>query len=334
MTKNALAWTQLPPLPDREGFAAPFAGVSNGALVVAGGANFADKRPWEGGTKSWYDHVFVLEAPGSAWKSAGRLPRPIAYGVSATARDGVVCAGGGDRERHFSEVFLLQWTSGAITIKPLAPLPRPCANASGALLGDTLYLAGGIETPTSTTALRTFWALDVSRADAAWRQLEPWPGSARMLAVAGAHDGSFFLFSGAELHASAEGQPVRAYLRDAYRFTPGQGWKRCADLPRPAVAAPSPAMNAPASRLLVIGGDDGAHVHLQPPIDHPGFPRDVLAYDAVSDTWRRVGEVPFSLVTAAATMWREKLVIPGGEERPGARSPRVWAGELTSGKGR
>src|SRR4051794_9202194 len=41
-------WTQLPSLPDPEGFASAFAGVSHDALLVAGGANFPDKRPWDG----------------------------------------------------------------------------------------------------------------------------------------------------------------------------------------------------------------------------------------------------------------------------------------------
>ena len=37
---SSLQWAQLPPLPDPLGVAAPFAGVSGGALLVAGGANF------------------------------------------------------------------------------------------------------------------------------------------------------------------------------------------------------------------------------------------------------------------------------------------------------
>src|ERR1051326_3509891 len=41
----SLDWKELPALPDREGFATPFAGVSGGALIVAGGANFPVKRP-------------------------------------------------------------------------------------------------------------------------------------------------------------------------------------------------------------------------------------------------------------------------------------------------
>ena len=35
-----------------------------GAILVAGGANFPDKKPWEGGKKVWYDTVFVLETAG------------------------------------------------------------------------------------------------------------------------------------------------------------------------------------------------------------------------------------------------------------------------------
>ena len=37
-TQAALSWQSLPPLPDPLGVAAPFAGVADGQLVVAGGA--------------------------------------------------------------------------------------------------------------------------------------------------------------------------------------------------------------------------------------------------------------------------------------------------------
>ena len=91
-TNSPLAWSQLPALPDHEGFAAPFAGVSGGALIVAGGANFPGKKPWEGGTKVWYDKVFVLERNTNQWRVAGRLPRPLGYGVSVTTSNGVISA--------------------------------------------------------------------------------------------------------------------------------------------------------------------------------------------------------------------------------------------------
>src|SRR4051794_34706734 len=98
-------WRRLPSLPDKEGFAGMFAGVSGGALVVAGGANFPGKKPWEGGKKVWYDTVYVLEQPGGEWKVGGRLPRPLGYGVSVTHGGAVICVGGSDAERHYAEVF-------------------------------------------------------------------------------------------------------------------------------------------------------------------------------------------------------------------------------------
>src|SRR6187549_1212241 len=80
----AQQWGKLPPLPEPLGVAAAFAGVSNGALIVAGGANFPDKMPWEGGKKVWNDRIWVLEKPDGQWREAGRLSRPLAYGVSLT----------------------------------------------------------------------------------------------------------------------------------------------------------------------------------------------------------------------------------------------------------
>lgn len=321
-----LRWSQLPPIPDSEGFAAPFAGVSGGALIVAGGANIPGDKWAEPFTKKWYDSVFLLERPGGAWQRAGKLPRPLGYGVSVTVDDGVVCVGGSDATRHYADVFRLTWSGSTLKTTALPSLPQPCANAAGALLGRTIYVAGGIEAPTATSALKTFWALDLDAGpDARWRELEPWPGPARMLAVAGVRSGAFYLFSGANLTAGGDGKPVREFLRDAYRFKPGEGWRRLADLPRAAVAAPSPAVPFVASALLIPTGDDGANVNLQPVKEHPGFPRDVLAYDTAKDAWRVADWVPFSRATVPVVRWGERYVIPNGEVRPRLRTPEVWS---------
>ena len=246
----------LAPLPDREGFAGSFAGVSGGALLVAGGANFPARKPWEGGPKVWHDTVFVLEQPAGAWRRAGRLPRPLGYGVSVTTPDGVLCLGGSDARRHYRDTFLLTWSDGRLHRRKCPPLPRPCANLCGALVGNVVYLAGGNDSPLATNALRTFWALDLSARRPRWQELEPWPGPARMLAVAAARNGAFYLFSGVSLQGGPDGKPVRTYLRDAFRYEPGGGWRHLPDLPHAAVAAPSPALGV-RGHLLVATGDDG-----------------------------------------------------------------------------
>lgn len=320
-------WKQLPRIPDPVGFAGPFAGVSGGALIVAGGANFPGAMPWEGGQKIWHDSIFVLTKTNGSWLTGFKLPRPLGYGVSVATRDGVLCAGGSDAHQHYKDVFLLSWRNEKIETKIFPSLPRPLANACGALVGNTVYIAGGIETPDATNALNIFWSLDLSQPKSQWRELEPWPGPPRMLAVAGACNGSFYLCSGVSLTGDAAGKPVRRYLKDAYCFMPGNGWKQIADLPRAAVAAPSPAVSSK-NQLLIVSGDDGELVNFEPKSAHPGFPKNILGYDPLSDRWTNLGETPLSRATAPIARWKNMFVIVNGEARPGFRTPEVWRVEL------
>ena len=319
---NVLNWLQLPSLPERIGFAGAFAGTSGGALIVAGGANFPHAMPWDGGQKVWHDSIFALPKPDAEWLTGFKLPRALGYGVSVSTPEGVLCAGGSDAHRHFRDVFLLSWDNGKIESKNFSPLPRPMANGCGALVGNTFYLAGGIEKPDATNALHTFRSMDIRARNPTWRELEPWPGPPRMLAVAGAGDGAFFLFSGVELSGDTAGKPVRHYLKDAYRFTPSEGWKRIADLPRAAAAAPSPAIHRD-GQLLIVSGDDGTMVNFEPKSKHPGFPKDVLAYDPARNQWTNLGTSPLSRATTPLVEWNGMFVIPSGEARPGYRTPEV-----------
>lgn len=319
-----LHWKQLPSLPDREGFAAPFAGVAGDALLVGGGANFPGKRPWEGGEKNWYDSLFVLDAPDGHWVAAGRLPRAAAYGVSVTTTTGVVCAGGADARAHSRDVYLLDWDGHKVNIRELPTLPRACAYANGAVVDGIFYLEGGTEKPDAVEAMKTFWALDLRQPGAAWRELPPCPGPARMLAAAGGHAGTFYLFGGVALHPGDDGRPLRTYLRDAYAFTPSSGWRRLPDLPHPVAGAASPAPVTGDGRLLVLAGDDGTRLHLNGP-HHPGFQREILAYDPALCAWSVVGEAPFSRATVPTAFWRGQWIVPSGERIPGVRSPEVWA---------
>jgi N-acetylneuraminate epimerase len=324
---NALQWLQLPSVPNPIGFAAAIAGTSGGALIVAGGANFPGAMPWEGGQKVWSDSIFVLPEPQGHWLSGFKLPHALGYGVCVSTSNGILCAGGSHAHQHFRDVFLLSWKNGKIEIRTYPPMPRPMANGCGALVGNTFYLAGGIENPEATNALHTFWSIDITAQNPAWRELQPWPGPARLLAVAGASDGAFFLFSGVALSGDNSGKPVRQYLKDAYRFAPREGWKRISDLPRAAAGAPSPAIRRN-GQLLIVSGDDGTQVNFEPKSKHPGFPKDVLAYDQATDRWSRLADSPLSRATAPVVEWNGMSVVPNGETKPGYRTPEVWALKL------
>jgi N-acetylneuraminic acid mutarotase len=323
-----LSWARLPAVPDAEGFAGVYAGTSGGALVLAGGANFPAGRPWEGGKKVWHDRVFVLPPGAEAWREVGTLPAPIGYGASVSHGDAVVCIGGSDTDTHHAAVFAIKWDGQKIQITTLPPLPEPRALHCAAVIGDRVFVTGGTTSSTAVEASRAMLSLDLNDPSAGWRRLPPCPGTGRILATAGVARGAFHLFGGADLVRGSSGQPERIWLRDAYRYDPESGWSRLPDLPRPAVAAASPAPDLGGGLLAILGGDDGSLLG-HDSASHPGFRRDVLGFDPVVGRWGACGTMPFALVTTVAVPWEGGFVIPGGEARPGVRSPSVWRGMVT-----
>ena len=337
MSRTALVWLSLvgapgsghaapeplPPLPDQEGFAGAFAGTTHGSLIVAGGANFPDKKPWEGGAKVWTDRVFVLEQPSGEWKRAGKLPRALGYGVSVTYRNRVVCAGGSDATGHYADCFALEWKDGKLLTTKLPALPTPIANGCGALVGDTLFVAGGTDKPAAAEALRAVYSLDLSAREPKWREEPPLPGAGRLLAVAAAFDGKFWVAGGAELVTGKDGKPARRYLKEVAYYEPTKGWGRSRALPRAVVGAPSPAPSDDMG-FYVLGGDDGSQLTAAPD-RHTGFSKKVLRYSGASGAWADTGEeLAAPRVTAPCVKWGAAWVVASGEVRPGVRSPAVW----------
>ena len=142
----------------------------------------------------------------------------------AQARIGLLRREHGDS--HQGSALVLRWTKGRLETESLPGMPEPRANLCGALLGNTAFPCGGAATPGAPNALSTLFSMNLSPKHPGWCELEPLPGPGRTLATAGACDGSFYVFGGAALHPGPDGKPVREWLRDAWRYTPGKGWKR------------------------------------------------------------------------------------------------------------
>jgi len=337
--EKTFEWNQLASLPDNTGFAGSFAGVANEVLLVAGGSNFPDGgAPWKGTPKKWYDKIFVLEHTKGAWKEAGRLPVPLGYGVSISTDNGLVIVGGSNEQGHVAHVWRLQYKEGKIETDTLPSLPFTLANTCGALLDNKIYIAGGLITPNSPSTSQAFLVLDLSVPGSPWKALPAWPGPSRMLAVAGAAKGRFYLFSGAEL---VNGQ--RRYLQDAYVYTPDSGWTAMASLPHAVVAAPSPAYYADGT-WTIFGGDDGVMASQASELKekHPGFSDTMLQYKMAENQWQIAGKIytnkkqdavthpnnsTWAPVTTSMVEWKGQLIFPGGEVRPATRTPHVLAAQ-------
>ena len=169
---GTLKWKQLPALPEPLGVAAPYAGVSGGALLVAGGAHFPDKMPWEGGSKKWVDQVWLLASPGETWKEVGQLPRPLGYGISVTHGNSLICVGGSDETQHHRACFRLTWQQDELRTEPLPDLPVALSGASGALVGDWLIVCCGAEKPGEQAATNRAFAMDLTKPEPSWKETQ------------------------------------------------------------------------------------------------------------------------------------------------------------------
>ncbi|WP_153558496.1 sodium:solute symporter family transporter [Roseimaritima sediminicola] len=331
--QGQLVWRELPSLPDELGVAGPFVGVHNDALIVAGGANFP-QPVWET-DKVWHDAIEVLVKTdeGLVWKSGGTLPQAMAYGASVSTPAGVVCMGGNDSTQTFDQVFLLTWDGEAETVRTTSypPLPEPCAYAAATLVGNKIYLAGGQTGSSLQTASKHFWVLDLDNIDqgaaSGWQELAAWPGPSRAFNLTVSQHNGFedcvYVISGRRQEGS-DPQDVQ-FLKDVWEYAPSDGrWRPRAEAPRCVMAGT--AIGYGQSHIFVLGGADGSR-YFQGDVlrdEHPGFPKQALAYHTITNTWTSAGAMPRNHVTTTAVAWDGGIVIPSGEVRPRVRSPKVW----------
>jgi len=344
------------------GLAGAFAGRVKDTLVIAGGSNFPGKMPWEGGDKAFHDRIYVFRLGSGALTEIRQdltLPEPVAYGASVSLPDGVLCIGGTDGKKCSTRVYLLGAgkTSGRPALEAFPDLPVPLSYASAVLLQNSVYVVGGSSSPDATDTGHAFFRLDLSRRNGSgfgWEALPGYPGPARVFSVAAVQsDGTqncLFLFGGRVRRASG-GPEV---LDDGLVFNPVTGgWKT--------LAAPDPggfpvmagaAFPIGAGGIVFCGGapaaifleEDRLKSRLAEAEDggdparvsssraelsafhagHPGFSRRILLYNTITKSLVPAGEFDgFCPVTTNAIPYRKGALIPGGEIKPGIRTPDI-----------
>ena len=327
---EAITWEELPDLPNTIGLGGAFAGVSNGALIVAGGTNFPHKPASEGGSKVWYDAIYVLtpENKKKEWLTGFKLNHPLAYGASVSTGDSLILIGGSDAESYYDGVTKLTWNPEAQKIDQVAlpKLPQPLSLGDAAKIGDTLYIAGGQVGGRSENLSPVFWSLDLDDKDAIWEVLDPWEGPARRKAIFTAqNEGNetyLYIFGGETLMNMGDGRVQTKHLTDGYRYSPRfKHWERITDAPHPVTAAPVLAYGQ--SHILIFGGATGEFIDRRLYDDHPGISPNLLVYHTITDTWLRKDKVPISVVFSEAVAWGGGITLTSGEIRPGGRTPKV-----------
>lgn len=181
---NTVSYRTLAPLKvnGEQGVSAPFAGSIHQNLIVAGGCNFPNVPAAKGGAKRFYADIYELPHPDhdpqAQWRKIGELPQPMAYGVSVTVPNGMVCVGGTtDGVNSSAETYLLHTDAHhKLQITPLPALPLSLDNLTGAYGGGYIYVAGGQH---NGEAVNAAFRLQYPGGKT-WERLPDFPGRARV----------------------------------------------------------------------------------------------------------------------------------------------------------
>lgn len=317
----SLKWQQLADLPDAEGFAGSYAGVSNDALIVCGGANFPEKPLWEGGPKRWTDRVFVMTPDSMSWADAAPLPKPLGYGATATLPQGMMLIGGSNADGAVADCYMLTYENGQVKCRRLPSLPVTLTGHAAAVMNGKVYVQGGSLAVGEQDAENRMWIFDP--ATETWSEGATMPARGRFLQQMAAAGDTLYVLGGIGIVPGENGRMVREMLTEAWSYSDSIGWRQLSCLPRFCAAAPTPAPVI-GGCIYLFGGDD-ATVKGFTPQNHPGFHNAGLCYNPVSDEWKEIGTVGAARAVLPCAVWNGLAVIVNGEQKPGKRSNQVWA---------
>ena len=327
----------------QEGLAGSFFGKQADWFILAGGANFPNGKPWEGGSKTFSDEIFVFSENNNQFQPisvSNKLPFGMAEGAYVSTTKGLLCLGGQTSDGISNKAILLNYNGQDIAVEMYPDLPVGVRNATAAIISNRVYLLGG-QTSDGLSG-NQFLMLDLNRLNQGWQSLPSLPIAVSAATMSAQQDGeeiSLFVFGG-----RAVGQDnLTKFYSSIFNYKPSKNeWisKNDISLDQATPIQLSMAVSAPigASHIALIGGDDGKifnsvekainqdNVALRDSlwINHTGFNDKILLYNTVTDTWFEL-ENPRKTPVAVSSVFSDgkQIYMSGGEIRPGIRNSEI-----------
>lgn len=326
-----------------KGTAGLLAGLSNGYIVVGGGANFPEDGPEAGGAKKHYPDIYVLKQEDGQLVQVSHttLDHEIGYGASITTPDGIYYVGGSPEEGQGNKILLVKADkSGQITTEEVGTLPFTFSDGSATLKDDIIYIGAGKQDQTATNR---FFAFELKTKET--KELAPMPGEATRTQCVSQILGDFiYVFSGGD----------KVAYTDGYRYNIASNeWEPVSDVQIgdekiSLLGAGSVKLND--HMMMVVGGFnkevyDNAVAQMAELKDEAlvqfkqgyfgadpselKWNRNMLVYDSDTNIWTTVGEVPFDAPCGEGLILDgNKIYSVNGEIKPGTRTNHMYSGTI------
>lgn len=351
MAGNRISWEYVGSLPAQKGYEKNIgtAGLLHGQIgkyfVFGGGANFPIKPLIEGGKKVTHKDVYLLEEVGNELKVVEQIQwdYEFGYGASVSTGDAIYYLGGSADLANSKNVLKVTVKDRKLQIEKVGELARGFENGVASYYkGKIYYGVGKFESEGKLKNSNAFYSYDIKTGEN--KELASFPGEARQQTVGQILNGKFYVFSGGSSVSYVDGY--------AYHFEKNT-WEKAADVvvdDKKILLLGANSVKLSEEEMLVIGGFNydlwneandklsnlkeeelaayKAQYFGKEPFRYE-WNRKVLVFNAKTNTWKSIGEVPFDAPCGAAFLKRGNFLYSvNGEIKPGVRTPRMFRGEM------
>lgn len=330
------------------GVAGPVTGMIDDILIVAGGANFPDGMPWDGGTKAYSKEVYLYAIGQNSeleLTHTHTFEDSVAYAANISLDNAIYSIGGERNGIATSDVYRYYLEDNTLKRVQLAALPQPLTNGGAAHVDEYIYFVGGENAESVSSKV---YRLRFAEEGATWEEFSDLPKPITHAVITSDESENIYIIGGRKRNTNAKSD---MYFEVYGLNILSKKTELIDNLPETLAAGTGGYFN---HNLIVIGGDNAQTFHQVEALigainlesdenmkaeliakknemqrSHPGFSTDVWIYNLTEKSWKKTNKLNgASPVTTTAVFYNDLIVIPSGEVRAGVRTDQILMGKI------
>ncbi|MBD1424290.1 hypothetical protein [Sphingobacterium arenae] len=330
------------------GLAGPVAGMMGDKLLIAGGANFPGKMPWDGGAKQYATETYIyqLENGVLTFLTQSELKEAIAYPGNCSVGQILYVAGGENESGAVKSVKKFSLKGNTLQEESLPDLPLALTNGSLVFASNKLYFVGGENQQLVSDKI---YRLDLSAENMVWEEAFTLAHPVSNAVVVSDKKNKLYIAGGRMRNTDS----LSTIYNQLFEVDlPSGSINKITDLPQPTAAGTG--IWDDDGHILLFGGDHAETFHRVEALiaqinqttdaswrntlieekavlqrQHPGFSSHTWSFNVVQKKWKKqddiIGESP---VTTTALRHQNSVIIPSGEIRAGVRTDQILVGHM------